>query len=211
MALLAVFINSLALGTCSSFLFASNGIPIFIDAGTKMYSNSAADLELKKTKMHNTLSINNEDQAKLWGFFRWAYLPKKINANIADSEEELRLTNKFEGFYSKGKYTHNRKILVSKISDQITIVDEIHAKGKNNIYLNFILSPEIMCELKDSWFILRSNDLAWEITTTEESRKRINKINVYPNYDVPVDSFGLEIEFNSVNFPFQNTTIIKRV
>lgn len=195
----------------SSFLYSSNGIPILIDGGTKMYSNSTEDLELKKTKMHNTLNINNEDQARLWGFFRWAYLPKKIISDISDSKEELRLFNKFEGLYTEGKYIHKREIIIIKNADYLKIFDEVEANGKNKIYLNLILHPDLTCELIENKFLIKYNGMKWEISTSTKSQKNIKKINIYPNYDVPFNSFGLEIKFNSVNFPFKNTTIIKRV
>ncbi len=83
-----------------SFIYCSRGIPLTIDPGTRAYTNDPESLQLKRAGYHNTISVDNADHARLWGYFRWAFLPDDPSYAISSANSEFTLRAQYHGFMS---------------------------------------------------------------------------------------------------------------
>jgi len=194
-----------------SFVYSYKKQPIFIDAGIKRYNNDPGDLNLKRTAYHNTLSVDNSDQAKLWGFFRWGYLPDQPIYSYEVHKEFLSIFAEFIGFKKIGGYKHSRQFYLYE--EDFKIEDTVVGKQDKTISLNFVLAPTIFTDVVDSFVELSNSDFKWKLMVTSKSNFSINlnEIEIYPSYDVAVKSRKIEINFESVSFPFKSEVIFKRL
>ncbi len=193
-----------------SFLFSDKEQPIFIDPGTRKYNNSKEDMLLKKATSHNTLSVNGEDQSKLWGFFRWAYLPKSLLYNFVESEDSFSIRGSFIGFRHLGNYKHSREIDLQE--NQIVIKDSID-KQFDKIYISFILHQDLQFDKLNNIIYLDEN-FKKEIIVKSDFPFIINfeEFDVYPNYDFPIKSNKITVVFNSeIKKSFYSEIIVKDI
>lgn len=194
-----------------SILYSVKDQPIFIDPGTRRYSNSKEDLLLKKAVSHNTLSINGEDQAKLWGFFRWAYLPKKIEYKINEKENTITFNGKLSAFRHIGSYYHNREVLLKQ--NEIEINDHVFENKFDSIIITFILHPSINCSIGKSIKLLNEknvNIVEIKIDSEFNYKTELEEFYIYPNYNYPIKSSKLSIIFNnSIAKDFNSKILVK--
>lgn len=172
-----------------SFVLGYNDFPIFIDPGTKRYKNTASDLELKRTNYHNTVTIDGKDQAELWGFFRWAYLPQIVRRKYEIiSEDEFILESGFNGFRYNGEIKHYRKIDVKP--GEFILNDKVEGDIQKNIELNFFLHPEVEAYFAEDDIILvgNSNKLLIKNLLNNNLISEIQPTTVYDQYNTPTIS-----------------------
>jgi len=188
-----------------SIIYAWNSHPIFIDPGTKKYSNGDEDLLLKRSILHNTVSINASDQAELWGFFRWAKLPSSIKSNYKKLENKFICVGEYIGFKQLGYYKHRREVILD--DSNLYINDSVDGKGTRAILLNFVLHQDIDCEKSGSKINLLKNGkaiLEMKIDSKLNYQIKIEKTNLYPSYDFGIESKLIRLKFDKVDFPFDN-------
>jgi len=195
-----------------SIVLGYNKIPIFIDPGTFQYNTKEESLILKRTSSHNTATVNGEDQAKLWGFFRWAYLPKDILSkyNIND-DDTMYAEGEFLGYRHLGGIKHKRSI---KIKDNSAVIKDI-LKGKlgNSIQVNFILHPDIIVEKKDNSIILSAGLYKFELSSnTKNIIPTVQDIMIYVSYNEPTSSIKIIFEKkNIVTDEFRSEVVLKPI
>ena len=195
-----------------SIVLGYNKIPIFIDPGTFHYNNKEESLNLKRTSYHNTVAINGKDQAKLWGFFRWAYLPKDIISkyNIND-DGTIYAEGEFLGYRHLGGIKHKRCI---KIKDNSVIIkDKLKGKLGNSIQVNFVLHPNISVEKQDNSIILSTGLYKFELSSnTKNVIPTVKDITIYVSYNEPTSSNKISFEKkNIVADEFRSEVILKPI
>lgn len=180
-----------------SIILGYNEIPIFIDPGTYQYKNTEASLKLKKTFFHNTVSIGQEDQAKLWGFFRWAYLPKKIKSNFNTLSEDIKIVvGEFLGYRHIGGIIHERSISVDV--NKVRIKDSLKGRLDHNIQINFILHPEILVEQKNNIVFLKSKLNNFKLKCSNENiLSSVEGIFIYDSYNTATASKKISFNINN--------------
>lgn len=179
-----------------SVIIGYKNTPIFIDPGTKRYLNSSEDLIYKRTSYHTTVSVNDSDQASLWGFFRWAFIPKKINCRIIQqSNENIILQGKFEGFYELGGITHEREIEI--LPEEVIITDKLEGKLENFIQINFILHPEVKIVQKDGKNLIITYAGTFELKELNNLQASVNvsQLEIYESYNSPIQSKKLAFTY----------------
>ena len=162
--------------------------PIFIDPGTFQYNNKVESLELKRTSYHNTVTLNGEDQAKLWGFFRWAYLPSNIHSNvIAADDGVVRIEGGYFGYRHAGGVHHERTIEINE--EKLIIKDNLKGGSLRSVQINFILHPDLKIERKADHFILSTGKNNFELrSNSTELRAVEDNILIYESYNEPTRS-----------------------
>jgi uncharacterized heparinase superfamily protein len=195
-----------------SIVLGYNRIPIFIDPGTFQYNNKIESLYLKRTSYHNTVVISGEDQAKLWGFFRWAYLPRDIISKyIIDDDGTINTEGEFFGYRHLGGIKHKRCI---KIKDNSVIIKDV-LKGKlgNSIQANFVLHPDISVEKQDSRIVLSAGLYKFELSSiTKNVILTVQNIIIYVSYNEPKSSNKIIFEEkNILGDEFQSEVILKPI
>jgi hypothetical protein len=184
-----------------SFIYGYNKYPIFIDAGTRKYSPLQEDLLLKKAFSHNTISIADEDQAKLWGFFRWAYLPNKLKYSIEQYDNCIVLSGEYVGFKNLGGIKHKRVVTLS--NKMFEIEDYVYGLKGRSLNLNFILHPDVLVSDGGRKLSINKNFIfELSISSEFEHQMIIESVNIYPAYDIPIPSHKIRVEFLIEDKPF---------
>jgi len=182
-----------------SINFSYNGNPIFVDPGTKRYSNLLENLELKRASSHNTVSVNGEDQSKLWGFFRWAFLPEKTKYNYRNDENSVILEASFKGFKNIGGAIHSRSIEINDL--ELIILDNIKSDNLSTIEQSFILSEFVTFEEinKKHYLICGNSKFEFLIDSIEPFKIEIVDFKIYTSYDNPINSKKIRILYNTTS------------
>jgi hypothetical protein len=188
-----------------SFIYSYKKHPIFIDPGTRKYSLSQEDLLLKKTSSHNTISIGSEDQAKLWGFFRWAYLPMKLKYSIEQNENGTILSGEYLGFKKNGRIKHKRVVTLS--NSIFEIEDYVYGLKGRTLSINFILHPDVLVTGEGQKLSINKNiNFELSISSEFDYQMIVEPFNVYPEYDIPVSSRKIRVDFLTNDKPFYSKT-----
>ena len=191
-----------------SIIYSFKGHPIFVDPGTKMYSSDHASLAMKKSKSHNTITIAKNDQAKLWGIFRWGYLPQNLKYDIEESEMAIKLSGKYYGFKQIGGYEHSRKIVMRQ--DNLQIEDYINGKKNKMVELNFVLHPSVSARINDGLVLRVHNDFELNLNIQSDFIYTVNieSFDMFPSYDVLIPTQKIRVVFENITFPFFSKVFI---
>jgi uncharacterized heparinase superfamily protein len=177
-----------------SFIYCSRGLPIMIDPGTRAYANNPESLQLKRAGHHNTISVDNADHARLWGYFRWAFLPDDPIYKTTSSNTGFILEAQFHGFKHIGGVTHKRIFCMQ--ADELLIDDSVTYSGARDISINFILHPSVKATRQDRKSIILSSGVhRWMLAYTGKVEPSISvlPIEVYMEYSMPVPSHKVSI------------------
>lgn len=178
-------------------------VPIFIDPGTKRYTNNPEDLQLKSSTSHNTISINDKDYATLWGFFRWSFLPPKPIYSFQCNNDENILDVKLEWLKILPGIIQKRKIFHTEFS--VEIIDSIEGKKSANVISSYILHPDIKYKFFDNKIELSASGKTWNISMESNSDFAINiqPFTIYLQYNLPAESNQIKIVFRKTRFPIE--------
>jgi len=125
-----------------SFELSHHGRRVVTDTG--VYSYNAGDIRSydRGTSAHNTLQLDNFEQAELWSAFRCGRRPMVLEANLEESEEMLQLAGSYEApLGSFSTYRHGRN--VARTGGEIRFLDEVNAAGAHTAILRLHLAPGI--------------------------------------------------------------------
>lgn len=200
-------------GDLLSIIYSDAGQPLFIDPGTYLYSNDDEAIACKETVHHNTLSLNGNNQAKLWGFFRWAYLPSKPIYKFENKKNGLYIQAQFNGYHHKKSITHKR--IIDCKSDELLIIDEIidHLNGEQDLFLNFILHPDLNVYEENNSLTLTNKNHKWKLICAGSGKIStcIKPIKIYPAYNVVKSSHKIIVRNMQGQFPAKMETRITRM
>ena len=135
------------------------GKPFIVDPGTYRYNGVPEHRAyFKGTRAHNTICIDNLDQARQLTGFVW---DKPYKANLTDSKEDetgLFLKATHNG-YSRLKHPviHTRDFFVSN-QNFCLITDSFSGKGIHEFELNFHLHPDVVVEFRNEWLVLNNQE-----------------------------------------------------
>jgi hypothetical protein len=133
-----------------------DGYPFLVDPGTYSYHTHA---EWRKyfvsTLAHNTVTINQADQAQLSGPTLWRnhYKPSLLATSSSNEFDTVSATH---NGYRKNKVSHTRTVEFNKKKDYIKVTDMIESK-KTGYVINipFHLHPEVyVLQTSDNTYIL---------------------------------------------------------
>ena len=115
-------------------------IPIFIDTGNYNYENTPERKYARSVEAHNTVQIDNWQQAEMWGVFRVGNRRKVSNVQITPDEIQSTFKHK--------KYIHTRS--VGKVEKGLEIKDKLKCSGLNRYKLYFHLNPDLPYQISDN-------------------------------------------------------------
>ena len=145
-----------------------DGYPFLVDPGTYSYHTHA---EWRKyfvsTLAHNTVTINNSDQALLSGPTLWR---KHYKASILKTKNsnEFDIVSATHNGYRKNKISHTRSVEFNKEKDYLKISDAVQAKKAGySINIPFHLHPEVyVLRMSDNTYILGRKETASTLELT---------------------------------------------
>ena len=125
-----------------------DGYPVITDPGTYTYHT---DAEWRNyfigTLAHNTIRINQTDQAQSTGPTMWInhFRTKVIRSKTTTQQDTI--VAEHDGYQKMG-LTHRRSLLFDKVTDKITITDNLSGKPSQEYFLEspLHLHPEVQVE-----------------------------------------------------------------
>lgn len=144
-----------------SFILYYQGNPVLIDPGTYQYNQYYKKYRdyFHGVHAHNTVSINNSDQAVSGAGMFWMSHPKvEIQAYSLDAENPYCMAS-HNGYRRKNmQVTHSRKIALQRNRRRVLIIDKFEGKGKSTAYFYLHFHPSVsVCLENETLFIFNAN------------------------------------------------------
>ena len=125
---------------CLSFELSVKGKRVFVNSGVFEYENSEKRISQRKTKAHNTISVNGLDSSEVWQSFRVARRAYPKNVKVKDN----RISSCHDGYERNfKKILHSRKWEITQNS--VNIDDAIAGEFKKAEAF-FHIHPDIKIE-----------------------------------------------------------------
>ncbi len=194
-----------------SFVYWYRNVPIIIDPGTSTYGNDDMSLQYKRAILHNTLSVNYADQALLWRFYRWAYLPRRVHCRIETQGCDLVFVGEYEGFRTQSPVSHQRFFHFNKTG--LTIRDVVKGDSTEDLQFNLILHPNCQPELHRESVYLRVDKYCVAIRPVASTAPimEVDDVMVYPEYNSGVQSKRITMRYQDQKLPFEALIMIEPV
>lgn len=122
-----------------SVVLSSDGTELLIDPGTYLYHRGGAWRDyFRGTSAHNTITVNDRNQAEMTGPFMWGARRPKIRIEKWESSEKR---DYISASYTNCTVRHRRDISFHKEKEVFLMEDFLEAKGKNVVRQYFHLPP----------------------------------------------------------------------
>ncbi len=185
-----------------SYVLHVDGIPIIVDCGTyTIHTQQDFRKYFKGTLAHNTIRVDNHDQALYKGPSLWNdhYRSKVLRCNQNELTEEIRASH--DGYVKNG-VIHTRSIVFNKTENRFLIQDTLDiSDGKlHQFELCHHLSPEVTIERKNNnVFLLKCSPAR----TTEIKTDKKLRIELIKGQRNPILGY-----YSSGFYSIQDTTVI---
>ena len=139
-----------------SLTLAVDGIPVFVDPGSFVYTPSAYwRNQFRSTKMHNTIYLDNKEPVPLDDRLFTLDLPEKAMSEVKKEPENI-LTTSID-LYRNALLNRSIEIMEDSIiiTDSCIINDDAHYK---TMHWNFVLHPHIEVQQEENTILLLHND-----------------------------------------------------
>ena len=141
-----------------SLCLQSSGRALLIDPGTYEYVGDEGERNLfRGTAMHNTLTVDGQDQAEPDGPFSWKQeIGAKTEQWIAGETFDLIIGS--HSGYSRLPYpVKHRRWIVGLKSGVFLVLDVIEGEGEHRLELSWRLSPDLQMQQKDLFRVKQSS------------------------------------------------------
>jgi len=132
-----------------SVVLSISGRPVIVDPGTYLYHGAGAwrDL-LRSTRSHNTLCVDQADQAVIRGPFLWSNPARGTIEKVeSGAGQGVRLTH--DGYRRlDDPVVHEREVTL--VGDVLRIVDRIRCERPHEVELGFQLAPDLLARREGS-------------------------------------------------------------
>ncbi len=155
-----------------------DGYPFLVDPGTYAYHTHADWRKyFVSTLAHNTVTINNADQAQLSGPTLWLNHYKSSPITVKKSKASDLVSATHNG-YRKQNAVHTRSVEFNKEKDSFTITDMVKAgKAGYSVNLPFHLHPEVyVLQATGNTYILGRQETASTLELTFDPAIRTKAI-----------------------------------
>jgi hypothetical protein len=143
-----------------SFVCSAKGINWLIDPGTFVYSAARPWRDFfRSTPAHNTIAVDEQDQAVRVNWFKWRALPQVIlekSVSLAAMDYAVASHNGYARLAEP--VLHRRHVVFSK-SDYWFITDELSGQGQHRIKVFFHFAPEVSVERTEhGWLATKGSE-----------------------------------------------------
>jgi Uncharacterized protein conserved in bacteria len=135
-----------------SIILHKDGLPFLVDPGTYQYNgNHEYRRYFKSTRAHNTVTIDNADQAVQETGFVWSHPYSSRMIRTTDNGQGFLIEAMHDGYSRlEGKVYHQRTIL--SVDDLFIIRDQFEGDGRHEFELNYHLHPAASVEYDGEWW-----------------------------------------------------------
>ncbi|MBU2445226.1 MAG: heparinase II/III family protein [Bacteroidetes bacterium] len=198
-----------------SFEFAIKGLRFIVDPGTYCYtSDPELRQKFRSTSSHNTIMIDNTEQAEFLNLFRIKEdltAPRVLEWSSND-EKDILIAEHFGYARLKHLVVHRRKFEFNKKEETLIIVDQLDGQSEHkiNYFLHFHPKVEVKKVSESSFQLTRDEkNLLIEIKTQiKEPKIEIEKSHYSESYGRIEESLRLHFSSSS-QLPCEIMTIIK--
>ncbi len=155
--------------------------PLLVDTGNYNYELTQERQYTRSVQAHNTIQIDNLQQAEIWDVFRVGRRGDIIDTNIS--------SNEITGIFSYRKYKHKRKI--SLVQDGFLIADDVIFSGVHHYKAFFHVNPDLHFNLADS---IIHFDLSHVKMVLPKGKVTVVKTDYYPEMYVKRDKKTIIIQ-----------------
>ena len=129
----------------SYILHGEDGRAWVVDSGTSTYEQGPVRQYERSTLAHNTVTVDDIDQAECWGAFRVARRFKPVSKVRRLSQATVEITGKFDGYATLigDDIVHNRRVTLRHESREIRIVDRVTGTGRHRVSSRIHLHPDV--------------------------------------------------------------------
>jgi hypothetical protein len=148
---------------CLSVIAVLAGAPVLVDPGFYTYNGPQAwEAHFRKTRAHNTASIDGRDQARHIAKMRWCRAARARLEHWQADERQSRVTGSHDGFArSTDGVTHRRTVWL-RPGGYLVIYDEFIGSGTHDVVLNYQFAPGIATLLDGNGIALAAGfELRW--------------------------------------------------
>lgn len=154
------------------------GKKAILDSGVFEYTSGGMRDYNRSTRAHNTVVVDDKDQAECWGSFRVArrFIPE-INMVKHSLSSDYKMNFFFEGIfdgYSKligDDIVHSRKIEVNHKKRELSVQDYINGKGFHTVKSYVHLAPEAKVTQEGNKFKVHLEGINFTIEVFNENSK----------------------------------------
>jgi len=144
------------------FNFSKNGVPFFVDPGTFQYHSKNLFWRnyFRSISAHSTISINQNQHAKMNGRMSWWKMPD-VKIESVEINENRSICKAVSDAFKNDGVTHRRQFIVDKKRKKVSIEDvlisENNTKHQLDFYLQLHLKVKIIKEGK-TWKLKNENE-----------------------------------------------------
>lgn len=133
-------------GDISSFEWSVGGRRIIVDQGTFQYNASPERVQVRSTKSHNTLVIDDAEQCDFYGAHRCGRRARPIVLGYEGAADRLVLAGTHDGFdHLPGRPRHVRRF--DAMPGRLRITDHIESAGSHAGKAGLLLHPDCQVSL----------------------------------------------------------------
>lgn len=175
-----------------SFQMFIEGVPIFVDPGTYNYHvpKKTRD-EFRATKNHNTVCVNDQNQAEILGPFLWG---KRYKINNVEFDNECEKKCIMTAELQNSSYIHRRKFVYNK-ANQLIIEDVV--QGGQDIHLALICNFKAKIEVNQNAVMVRIGDKVVKINFDEASKIKEENVEYSDGYCTKKTSKRIYVKFKT--------------
>lgn len=200
-----------------SFEFAYKGLRFIVDPGTYCYtSNPELRQKFRSTSSHNTIMIDNTEQAEFQNLFRIKKdltNPKVIKWESND-EKDILIAEHFGYTRLKHPVVHRRKFEFEKKLNTLTIIDSLQGESEHKVELFYYFHPEVdILQFSTNEYKLKRSGavISLEIQTSLRNYEiKLEKSHYSDSYGVIEKNKRIHLIANT-NLPFELISKIKVV
>ena len=144
-----------------SYELSLKGKRIIVDSGVYEYEAGEMREYVRSTRAHNTVVVDDTDQAEMWGSFRVARRYKPYDVNFSYDAYGSTFSGKFGG-YAKligDGIIHLRRIRVDNSTRKMYVTDTIEGRGTHSVKSYIHLQPGATLERIDNGMMVYFEDI----------------------------------------------------
>ena len=183
-------------GDVFSFVWSKGQRRLIEDAGVFEYDAGRRRAWSRATAAHNTVTLDDRDQADFWGAFRCGRRPSvfDVSAGMDEASGRFQLSGRHDGYAAMaGKPIHERRFDVR--AGVIRVNDRVLGGRGQAIVARLLLAPGADVEVSDHQVVARIADVT--LTVTSSGRLAARQVEYYPDFGVCETAWQVQIDMGA--------------
>lgn len=188
-----------------SILLSCSNRGILVDSGVFTYQNGELRNQCRSTKAHNTLEIDDTDNAEVWSAFR---VGKRGHSKVDYYENckgMMKIRASSDGYTNilKEPANHIRELIVDDQRGILIVNDSLECNNSHKVTIRYHISPDCTVQKLDDYTCLINNKYVMHIS----ERIKINNCRVASKFGIVEESYCVESTFFTKETKQITTTI----